>query len=173
MKNILKILFLIFIISILAACYGRSPDSDVENTKIYSTYNVKRTPADEINREGSIIFVRPKSEHSLFGTKSLRDYIEVVYESAFRNSAGLLEIKIGIRNIGGLHSYDQRSPNFPLSVKAVFYNQPFNNGIRSAPIYETNWQTMKMIRGAVTEYKAVCPVKSASYYQVVISEILK
>ena len=170
----LKFFYILFVIICMVGCYGRMPSSDVENAKIYGTYNVQRTPGDEINREGTVIFVRPKNSHRLFGTESLRDYIEIVYENAFRNKAGLYEVKLGIRNIGGLHYYDKNSENFPLSIKTVFYDNPVNiNGVRSVPIYKTNWQTIKMIRGTVTDYTAICPIQSASYYQIVISEILK
>jgi len=165
-------LFLLGMVLVIG-CYGRMPGTDVENNKIYSTYNVQRTPADELTREGTVIFVRPKDDYSLFGTESVRDYIEIVYEQAYRNEAGYLGVKLGIRNIGGMHYYDQESPNFPLSIKTACYDRPFNSAARPAPVYETNWKTIKMIKGVITEYESVCLKKSASYYQIVISEILK
>jgi hypothetical protein len=134
---------------------------------------VQRVTPYDISREGTIVFTRPK-DMSLIGTKSLRDYIEVTYENARRSDAGLLEVMIGLRNIGGLHWYDNQSPNFVLSIKTVFYDKPFNRPESTIPpIYESNWESIKMVRGTTTQYKAVCPVKSGAYYQIIISEILK
>lgn len=173
MKIVINSLIAFLVTLSFFGCYGRLPSSDVEGDKIYSTYNVQRSPHDELNREGTVVFVRP-GDLSLFGTSSLRDYIEITYERAYRNNADLLEVSLGIRNIGGLHYYDEKSPNFPLSVKTVFYDRPFNSGgQRPAPVYETNWQTIKLVRGSTTEYRSTCPVRKGSYYQVVISEILK
>jgi len=168
----MSIIFInILIIFIVWGC--RAPSTDLQRADWHSTYNVQRATPYDISREGTIVFVRPK-EMSLIGTKSLRDYIEVTYETTRRNDAGFLEVMIGLRNIGGLHWYDDRSPNFVLSVKTVFYDKPFNSsGLSIPPIYESNWESIKMIRGTTTQYKAICPLKNGTYYQIIISEILK
>ena len=46
-----------------------------------SVHNVDRADSEELAGEGTIVFVRP-TEYSLLGTKSLSDYIEIVYERA-------------------------------------------------------------------------------------------
>lgn len=139
----------------------------------HSTYNVQRMKSEEIEREGNIVFVRPTKYFPFFGTKSLRDYVRVTHDKPIRNNAGFLEVAIGLRDIGGVHFWDLKGPDFPLSIKTAFYDQPYSaGGQTSVPIYETNWQTIKMLRGVTTEYKAVCPKKEGAYYQVVISELL-
>jgi hypothetical protein len=138
-----------------------------------STYPAKPVRAEEIDREGNVVFVRPSS-HPWLGTVSLRDYVRITHDEARQNPAGLLEVNIGLRNFGGGHWWDTRGPDFPLSVKTAFYDRPYNQGGgRTSPVlYETNWETVKLLRGATIEYKATCPVKSAKYYQVTISELV-
>jgi hypothetical protein len=138
-----------------------------------SVHNVDRASPSKLSREGSIVFVRP-TEYSVFGTKSLSDYVEVVYEQAERNEAGLLEVRLGLRDKGGQHLWDLQGKDFPLSVKATFYDQPVaGEGVRSAPVYETNWQRLSLLRGATTDYKVVCPLNAGAYYQVTLSELVK
>lgn len=138
-----------------------------------STYNVKRTSPLEIASEGTIVFVRPTKYSPLIGTKSLHDYVEVTHETATRNRADLLQVSIGLRDIGGKHWWDLKGPDFLLSIKTVFYDRPYNaGGQTSVPVYETNWRTVKMLRGATSEYKVICPRKEGAYYQVTISELL-
>ena len=134
-----------------------------------SVYSVSRADPEALANEGSIVFVRPKHYASL-GTLSLRDYVEVVGESAGRNTAGLLVVRVGLRDRGGQHFWDTHGPNFNLSVKTVFYDQPL--ATRGLPVYETNWEPVRMLRGATAPYEAICPVKNGAYYQVVISESL-
>ncbi|MBW1743723.1 MAG: hypothetical protein JRJ47_09895 [Deltaproteobacteria bacterium] len=138
----------------------------------HSTYDVKHMESEELEREGNIVFVRP-TKHTLVGTRALRDYVRVTHKTWRRNTAGLLEVYLGLRDIGGAHFWDLQGPDFPLSIKTAFYDQPYYaGGQTSVPIYETNWQTIKMLRGATTEHKAVCPKKEGAYYQVTISELL-
>lgn len=143
-------------------------------TACQTVYNVDRVSSEDIAQEGTIVFVRP-TDYTVFGTKSLKDYIEVTYESVSRNNADLLQVAIGFRNRGGQHFYDTRGPNFQLSVKTAFYDKRFGPDGRqiSAPVYETNWQTITLLRGATEHYKVICPVKSATFYQVTVSELLK
>ena len=136
-----------------------------------STYNVNRVDSRELSGEGTIVFVRP-TEYSLFGTKSLSDYVEVVYEQAKPNSAGLLELRVGLRNKGGQHFWDVHGPNFSISAKTAFYEAPLAGAEQRAPaVYETNWQRVTMVRGATTDYRVICPVKAGAYYQVTLSEL--
>lgn len=155
----------LILLMVLTSCVH--PDS------VDTVYNVNRVTSEDAAREGTIVFVRP-SEYSVFGTQSLRDYVEIAYERVSRNDVGLLQLDIGIRNRGGQRAYDTWGPDFQVSVKTVFYDKPFVSGTSAAiPIHETNWQNMKLLRGVTEHYQAVCPIKTAAYYQVTISELIK
>lgn len=135
-----------------------------------TNYNTQRPVAKEGQHEESIVFVRPDS-FSIIGTRSLREYVEIVYENSQRNPAGLLKVNTGLRNKGGKWFYDNQAPNFPLSVKTSFFRTPIGpTGPVEAPVYETNWQTVTMTRGATTNYEVVCPLPEARYYQITLSE---
>lgn len=134
-----------------------------------STYPVTRRNSGS---RDSIVFVRPP-EYSVFGTKSLRDYIEIENEGVSRNSANLLKVKVGIRNRGGQHLWDAKGRDISLSIKTVFYDVPVEGkGALPPPVYETNWRVLAISRGDVVQYDAICPVERASGYQVVISEVI-
>jgi hypothetical protein len=143
------------IIMLLPGCASvHQPDRDLQAT---------------IANEGTIVFVRPDT-YAVIGTYSLSDYVEVIYEQVDFNPAGFLEVRVGLRNKGGKHIYDFSAPNYNLSAKTLFYKEPIRGGQRSAPIYETNWRTIRMLRGAITDFKVVCPIKGAKYYQILLSE---
>lgn len=136
-----------------------------------SVHNVDRADPKELSGEGTVVFVRP-TQYSLFGTKSLSDYIEITYERAQRNAAGLLEVRVGLRDRGGQHFWDVQGRDFPISAKTAFYEQPIaGEGRRNPPAYETNWQRVTLLRGATTDYKVTCPVKEGAYYQITLSEL--
>jgi len=139
-----------------------------------TTYDAHRTPQAEMENEGTIVFVRP-DRHTLLGTRSIRDYIEVTYEEMSANAAGYPTLRVGLRNRGGQRYYDRKGPDVQLSIQAAFYNQPTESGGAAAqsPAYKSNWQTVKLVRGQTSEYQVSCPVKGAQYYQVTISEYLK
>ena len=137
-----------------------------------SCTSVHPVPQDRqatLANEGTIVFVRPDT-HRIPGYRSLSDYIEIVYEQTEINRADLLVVRVGIRNRGGTHFWDLQGKAFSISAKTLFYDQPLKNGQRNAPLYETNWRTIKLMRGALTDFKVVCPVKGARYYQVLLSE---
>lgn len=137
-----------------------------------TVYNVRRVPSAELSQEGTVVFVRP-TEYSVFGTNSFRDYIEITHEHASKTDASLLRVQIGFRNRGGRHPWDGKGPNFSISVKTAFYDQPYAAGSESSiPVYETNWRPLAMPRGVTVEYTATCPKPSAGYYQVRVSELL-
>lgn len=139
-----------------------------------TTYNAKRTPAEELQSEGRIVFVRP-DRYSLFGTRSIRDYIEITYEEITMNEAGYPVLTVGLRDRGGQHLWDLKGPDVQLSVQTAFYNKPIqSSGAASvSAAYRTNWQTVKLVRGQTSDYKVACPIKGANYYQMTISEYLK
>lgn len=157
--------FLLVLLFSVSSCV--TPDT------VTTVYNVERASLDRLGKEGTIVFVRP-TDYNVWGTESLRDYIEVTYERTSRNEAGFLQLEIGFRNRGGQWYYDSKGPNFHISVKTAFYNRPFASGSpQSAPVYETNWQMVKLLRGATEHYRVVCPMAMAEYYQVTVSELLK
>ena len=137
-----------------------------------TTYDAKRAENAAAADSHTVVFVRP-DKYSVFGTRSIRDYIQVAYEEADRNVAGLLQVKVGFRNIGGQHFWDTYGPNFAFAVKVTFYDKPVTaSGPQGAPVYETNWQTVPVVRGDIAHYSAVCPVPQGAYYQVTVSEQL-
>ncbi len=139
----------------------------------HTTYSANRASARELAREGSLMFVRP-DRYTLLGTRSVRDYIEIVYEREGTNRTGFTVVEVGLRNKGGQHWYDVKGPDVVLSAKATFYEDPITpKGPQGPPVYETNWQPVPIPRGDTAHYKAVCPVESGIYYQVTFSELIK
>ena len=167
MKN--SILALCFLALISAAIGCRGP----------TVSNANRANYGEMAAEGTIVFVRPTRFVADWipgmGTHSLSEYVEITYERASKNDAGLLNVNIGFRDRGGQKFWDRAGPSFPLSVKTVFYDRPLSSmgGPTSPPVYETNWQTVTLVRGGTEHYQVVCPATSGAYYQVTVSELLK
>jgi hypothetical protein len=139
-----------------------------------TTYEAHRTPAEELQKEGGIVFVRP-DRYSILGTRSIRDYIEITYEQISVNEAGYPVLTVGLRNRGGQHFWDVKGPDVQLSVQTAFYNRPIqpDGAASGSAAYRTNWQTVKLVRGQTFDYNVACPVKGANHYQVTISEYLK
>ncbi len=137
-------------------------------------HNATRVDSETVQKEGSIVFVRP-TKHPVMGVKSISDYVEITYERLGRNAAGMPQVQVGFRNKGGSRFYDTKGPNFQISVKTSFYDLPLpsGGGTMSPPAYETNWQTLTMLRGDTNHYSCLCPIKDAVYYQVTVSELLK
>lgn len=139
-----------------------------------TTYDARRTSSEELQKEGSIVFVRP-DRYSIFGTRSIRDYIEIAYEEIAANEAGYPVLTVGLRNRGGQHFWDVKGPDVQLSVQTAFYNGPIQpeGAASGSAVYRTNWQTVKLVRGQTFDYSVTCPIKGANYYQMTISEYLK
>ncbi len=139
-----------------------------------TTYSPHRTDTSEIKNEGSVVFVRP-GKYTILGSRSIRDYVEIAYETMNENSNGYPTLNIGFRNRGGQHFWDVRGGDVQISVQVKFYKSPLNNnGYASGPAaYTSNWQAVKMVRGETIDYQVNCPVKEAIYYQVTVSEFLK
>ncbi|NQT92565.1 MAG: hypothetical protein HQ559_07380 [Lentisphaerae bacterium] len=134
------------------------------STGCKSTYNSKRVSAANIRREGTIVWVRPKTNLPL---QSLRRRMELTYEQAAANQAGLMQVSLGCRNKSG--------SDLVINLRTAFYAEPFDapGTQTSMPVYETNWKRMTLTRGATDQYRATCPKKSGKYYQVTISEVLQ
>lgn len=139
-----------------------------------NVYDANRTPTKELQREGSIVFVRP-DRYTILGSRSIRGYIEITHEQISLNEAGYPVLTVGLRNRGGRYIWDMKGPDVQLSVQTAFYDRPIQpDGAASGPaVYRTNWQTVKLVRGQTTDYKVACSVKGADNYQVTISEYLK
>jgi hypothetical protein len=154
---------LMSLVTVIAAAAGVS---------CHTVSNANRADAAELASEKSVVFVRP-DRYSVLGTRSIRDYVEVTYDRAVRTETGLLKAEVGFRNRGGQHTYDVRGPDFSISVKVAFYREPvIGSNVRGAPLYETNWQTVTLVRGDTVHYNAICPQPGAQSYQVTVSELL-
>jgi hypothetical protein len=141
-------------------------------TGCQTVHNATPAPRNAMAKEGSLVFVRP-DRYSILGTRSVRDYVEITYEQAALNQAGLLIVKTGLRNKGGQHWWDLHGPDFALSVKTTFYREPVaGKGPQGPPIYETNWQKVVLVRGDTCHFTVTCPVPGAGGYQITVSEFL-
>lgn len=134
-----------------------------------SVYSPDRISQKDIEAESSLVFVRP-NRYSVLGTRSLRDYCEIMYEKFSVNEAGQPVVSFGLRNRGGKHWWDRKGPRVVIAAKGVFYESAVTGAtITSPPVYETNWQRLPMTRGETIHYKFVCPVE-AKGYQVTLSD---
>lgn len=132
--------------------------------------NVDRVSYTDLDRESSVVFTRPARYTMFFGSRSIRDFVEIVYEQASRNAAGQLVVEVGIRNRGPVSwtNWPQHAPD-RLGLKVV---TNFYSGQRGASpiVYSTNRPTILIGRGQTYAYKAVCPVPNATSYQVVLGD---
>ena len=136
-----------------------------------SVYNTSSADAGELAEESSVVVVRPDKYTLLFGTRSMRDYLEIIYEEFSVNDAGMPVVRLGLRNKGGEHLWDRKAKDFTLFAKATFYRDPvIGKTARSAPLYATNKQGVPMQRGETSDIVFTCPVGDAKGYQIVLSE---
>jgi len=136
----------------------------------HSVYNAESTSGKDLAREGSAVVVRP-DRYVIFGTRSMNDYLEVVYEEFLQNDAGLATVKIGARNKGGEHWWNRKGRDFTMYAQAVFYRQSVaGTTSRSAPLYSTNKQPVTLPLGKVSDMMFMCPVQGAGGYQIIFSE---
>ena len=148
-KNLCSYFAALAAVATLAACHTVS--------------NVQRT---DVSGEGTAVFVRPDS-FSVFGTKSARDYIEIVYEKAERDDNGFVKLSVGVRNRGGTHFWDDKAPTVRLGAEAAFYK---TRGPDSAPLWKSNRKAISLQRGETTHLVFDCPAKGAMVWQVVFSD---
>ena len=138
----------------------------------YSVKAVDRVSGEDLITEGSVVFARAGQYTLWFGSHSPREYFEVVYERFSHNDAGMPVVEIGIRYRGGV-SWTDWCRNVPqtvtLGAKCNFYDTP--SAQAGGPvIYSTNRERLVFQRGNTYAYKAVCPVRSAKGYQLVLGE---
>lgn len=138
----------------------------------YSVKAVDRVAGGDLITEGSVVFARAGQYTLWFGSHSPREYFEVVYERFTRNEAGLPVVEIGIRYRGGV-SWTDWYRNVPqtvtLGATCSFY--PTAAAQAGGPaVYVTNRERIVLQRGGTYAYKAVCPVRNAEGYQLVLGE---
>ena len=135
-----------------------------------SVVKTSQVASEDLAGEGSTVFVRP-DRFTLLGTRSMTDYVEIIYDEISVTSTDLPVVRVGLRNKGGQHWWDAKAPDFTLYAQAVFYREPITgSGVRSAPLYRTNKQAVPMKRGETVDLVFKSPVKGARGYQVVFSE---
>jgi len=143
-------------------------------TGCQTIHQANRTNPELMKQEPRVGFVRPDHYTILLGTRSISDYIEITYERQNVNQANYPTVELGLRDRGGQHFWDVKGPAVVLSVKTSFYNNPISaSGPSGPPVYETNWQPVRIVRGDTAHYKATSLVQKGIYYQVRISELIK
>lgn len=134
-----------------------------------SVYEIDSASDSVVRPKGTLVFVRP-DKYTILGTRSLRDYCEILYEKKSVNQAGQTVVSIGLRNRGGQHWWDTKGPKVVLYAKADFYESPLHAGQPSGPpVYKTNWRRFIISRGETIHFEFVSPVP-ADGYQVTISD---
>lgn len=138
----------------------------------YSVKPVDRVALSDQMTEGSVVFVRAEQFTMWFGSHSPRAYFEIVYERFSRNEAGFPVVELGLRYRGGVHWTDWNKPmpqTVTLGAVCNFYATPAAQA--GGPIlYSTNREQIVLRLGETYAYKAVCPVKKAGGYQIVLGE---
>ncbi len=119
--------------------------------------------------EDSLVIARP-GQYSILGTRSFRDYIEIVYEEKEVTDSGKLRVRVGVRNRGGQHWYDRKGTAFNLAATAKFYA---TSDLASAPLYTTNRRQFLLSLGETADLVFDCPVVGARAYQVVFTDQIR
>ena len=135
-----------------------------------AVYNANRAPADKLQAESTIVFTRPAQFTPFFGSHSVSEFIEIVYERVSRNEAGFLVVEAGIRNRGPVSwtNWDVRAPSrLTIQTRCNFYRE---GGLASPIIYSTNRQEIVINKGETFAYKAICPLPEASRYQLILGD---
>ncbi|MBR4354431.1 MAG: hypothetical protein IKP97_03940 [Kiritimatiellae bacterium] len=127
---------------------------------------------DDLRLEGNVVFQRPAKYTFWFGSNSPRDYFEITYSRFSRNEAGMPVVEVGIRFRGGTGwtNWSDKIPDtITLSAQCNFY--PTMAAQAEGPVvYSTNNERITINRGATYAYRAVCPVKEAENFQLVLGE---
>ena len=138
----------------------------------YSVKPVDRVAVADMISEGSVVFVRAEQYTLWFGSHSPREYFEITYERFSRNAAGQPVVELGLRYRGGVQWtdwYKSMPETVTLGAVCNFYPTPAAQAGGPA-IYSTNRERLVMQRGRTTVYRAVCPLKNAEGYQIVLGE---
>lgn len=131
-----------------------------------SCASVRNVDAADTRGESSMVFVRPGT-FSILGTRSLADYVEVVYEDVGETETGRMIVSCGIRNRGGQHWYDHKGPQVAIGAKITFYAQSDRKG---KPLWVSPRKTVLINRGDTTHFEFICPKSGAKSYQITLSD---
>lgn len=138
----------------------------------YSVKSVEGADSAKLSLEGNVVFQRPARYTFWFGSNSPRDYFEITYSRFSRNEAGLPVVELGIRFRGGTGWTDWMKTipdTVTLSAQCNFY--PTMGAQAEGPaVYSTSNERITINRGATYAYRAVCPVREAVNYQLVLGE---
>ncbi|MBQ9788040.1 MAG: hypothetical protein IJW31_00370 [Lentisphaeria bacterium] len=135
-----------------------------------ATYNVNRASHADLASEGTVVFTRPAKFAPLFGSYSLSEFVEIVYERSSKNEAGQMVVELGIRNRGPVSwtNWDRKAPErITLKIRSNFY---LENSINSPIVYSTNQQEIVISRGETYAYKVTCPNVNAMGYQIILGD---
>lgn len=138
----------------------------------YSVKPLDRPDQLDLSGEGTVVFSRAGQYTMWFGSHSPRECFEVVFERFSRNSAGCPVVEVGIRYRGGVSWTDwfKAVPQTAtLSAQCNFYRSAAAQA--EGPIaYSTNRERIVLQRGNTCAYRAVCPIRDAEGYQLVLGE---
>lgn len=120
--------------------------------------------------EGTVVFTRPARTAIFFGTYSLAQFFEITYDRATRNENGFLVVEVGVRNCGPsswVNRYQTMPDSITIKAQCNFYSGLDTN----SPIcYSTSQQAILVRHGETYAYKAICPLKEAQSYQLVLGD---
>lgn len=131
-----------------------------------SVCNVRHMDAAALGSEGALVFVRP-DRYTILGTKSMREFIQIVYEEMKTDERGMAHVAVGVRNVGSRTWYNMRGPSVQIGAEIAFYR---TKGVDSAPLYRSNRRSVVIQRGETAHLTFDCPVAGAASYQVVFSD---
>lgn len=131
-----------------------------------SCASVRNVDAADTSGESSMVFVRPGT-FSILGTRSLADYVEVVYEDVGTTETGRMTVSCGVRNRGGQHWYDLKGPQVAIGARIAFYAQPDRKG---KPLWVSPRKTVLINRGDTSHLEFMCPKSGAKSYQITLSD---
>jgi len=138
----------------------------------YSVKAVSRADRGDLGSEGSVVFSRAGQYTMWFGSHSPREYFEIVYERFSHDTAGQPVVEIGIRYRGGVSWTDwhkEMPQTVTLGAQCNFYDTPTAQA-GGPVVYSTNRERLVFQLGNTYAYRAVCPVRSAVGYQLVLGE---
>lgn len=128
-----------------------------------SVVAVDRAAEEDVISEGSVAFEQDSCS---------RERFEIVYERFSFNDVGMPVVEVGIRYRGGV-SWIDRFRSLPktatIGAKCSFYPTVLAQAGGPA-LYSTNRERLLLRLGNVYNYKAVCPVRSAKGYQLILGD---
>lgn len=118
--------------------------------------------------EENVVFTRTSHFWPFFGSPSIGEYIEITNVTFSSNEAGQRVVEVGLRNCGPVSwtNWWRHAPEeVTLRAQCDFYK---GVRVKSPILWSTNLKTIKIKRGRIYAYKAVCPEKDAMDFQLVL-----